>query len=109
MNAVGARILAKARVTYVFNGYGDLTLTDVALIWNKSATSYLTFGITNAIADNHLMIPLEDISSIGKYTYFPGGGLLVITKKGEEYKFSFKHKKDFKTIYEHLKEGEEIK
>ena len=105
MDAMGTKTIAKARVTYVFNGYGDLTLTDVALIWNKSATSFLAFGAMNAMTDNHLMIPLEDISKIGTYTYFPGGGLLVITKTGKEYKFSFKHKKDFKVIYEYLIEN----
>jgi hypothetical protein len=102
MDAMGNKTIGKARVTYVFNGYGDLTLTNVALIWNKSATSYLMFGAMNATTDNHLMIPLEDISSISKYTYFPGGGLLVTTKTGKEHKFSFKHKKDFETIYEYL-------
>ena len=99
---MGSKTIIKTRVTYVFNGYGDLTLTDVALIWNKSATSYLAFGAMNAITDNHLMIPLDDISAIDKYTYFPGGGLLVVDKTGKEYKFSFKHKKDFKVIYEYL-------
>ena len=105
MDAMGTKTIVKARVTYVFNGYGDLTLTDVALIWNKSATSFLAFGAMNAMTDNHLMIPLEDVSKIGTYTYFPGGGLLVITKTGKEYKFSFKHKKDFKVIYEYLIEN----
>lgn len=97
--------IVKTRVTYVFNGYGDLTLTDVALIWNKSATTFLAFGVMGAATDNHLMIPLEDISSVSKYTYFPGGGLLVITKTGKEHKFSFKHKKDFETVYDYLTNG----
>lgn len=105
MDAMGTKTIAKARVTYVFNGYGDLTLTDVALIWNKSATSFLAFGAMNAMTDNHLMIPLEEISRVGTYTYIPGGGLLVITKTGKEYKFSFKHKKEFKVIYEYLIEN----
>lgn len=102
MDAMGTKTIVKTRVTYVFNGYGDLTLTDAALIWNKSATSYLAFGIMAGATDNHLMIPLGDISGIGTYTYFPGGGLLVTTKTGKEHKFSFKHKKDFKIIYEYL-------
>lgn len=102
MDAMGTKTIAKARVTYVFNGYGDLTLTDAALIWNKSATSYLAFGVLATATDNHLVISLEDISRIDKYTYFPGGGLLVITKTGKEHKFSFKHKKDFTVIYEYL-------
>ena len=94
--------IIKARVTYVFNGYGDLTLTDKALLWNKSATSYLTFGVLNTLTDNNIFIPLEDISRIGKYTYFHGGGFLVITKTGKECKFSFKHRKDFKVVYDYL-------
>jgi hypothetical protein len=102
MNAMGNKTIVKTRVTYVFNGYGDLTLTDVALVWNKSATSYLMFGAMGAMTSNHIMIPLEDIASVSKYTYFPGGGLLITTKTGEEHKFSFKHKKDFKIVYEYL-------
>lgn len=102
MDAMGIKTIMKTRVTYVFNGYGDLTLTDKALIWNKSATSFLAFGLINIATDNHTMIPLEDISRIGTYTFFPGGGLSVITKTGKEHKFSFKHKKDFKVIYEYL-------
>ena len=102
MDAMGTKTIAKARVTYVFNGYGDLTLTDVALIWNKSATSFLAFGAMNTMTDNHLMIPLEDISKIGTYTYFPGGGLVVTKKDGKEYKIAFKKKKDFKVAYDYL-------
>ena len=102
MDAMGTKTIIKTRVTYVLNGYGDLTLTDAALIWNKSATTYLAFGVMGAATGNHLMIPLGDISRISKYTYFPGGGLLVITKTGAEHKFSFKHRKDFETIYNYL-------
>ena len=102
MDAMGNKTIIKTRVTYVFNGYGDLTLTDVALVWNKSATSYLAFGILATMSDNHLMIPLEDISRISTYTYFPGGGLLITTKTGKEHKFSFKHKKDFRIVYDYL-------
>ena len=102
MDAMGTKTIVKTRVTYVFNGYGDLTLTNVALIWNKSATSYLAFGLLSVVTDNHLMIPLEDILGVSTYPYFPGGGLLVVTKTGKEYKFSFKNKKDFKTMYDCL-------
>ena len=102
MDAMGTKTIIKTRVTYVLNGYGDLTLTDVALIWNKSATTFLAFGIMGAATDNHLMIPLEDISRVSTYTYYPGGGLMVVTKSGQEHKFSFKHKKDFKIVYEYL-------
>ncbi len=91
-----------ARVTLVFVGYGDLTLTDTALIWNKSATSYLAFGVSNAATIDHLMILLDDIADVGTYTYFPGGGLIVTTNNGKVHKIAFKHKKDFKVVYEYL-------
>ena len=104
MNAMGTQIIIKARVTFVFNGYGVLTLTDAALIWNKSATSYLAFGAMNAATADHIMIPLENISLVDKYTYFPGGGLKVINNEGKEFKFSFKHKKDFNTIWDYLQQ-----
>ena len=102
MNARGTTTIIKARVTLVFTGYGDLTLTDAALIWNKSASSFLTFGALNALTDNHLMIPLADIASVGTYTYFPGGGLVVTKKDGKEYKIAFKKKKDFNVVYDYL-------
>lgn len=102
MNAMGTTTIIKARVTLVFTGYGDLTLTDAALIWNKSASSFLAFGAVNALTDNHLMIPLDDIASVGTYTYFPGGGLVVTRKDGKEYKIAFKKKKDFTVVYEYL-------
>ena len=101
---MGTQIIKKARVTFVFRGYGDLILTDVALIWNKSATSYMVFGVMNAATEEHTMIPLEKISLVDKYTYYPGGGLKIIDKDGKEFKFSFKHKKDFIVIYEYLKQ-----
>lgn len=94
--------ICTARVTYVMNGYGDLTLTDEALYWNKSATSFLAFGVANAMTDNHFFLPLSDIVQVSKYTYFPGGGLAVTDNRGKLYKFSFKHKKDFEVIYKFL-------
>lgn len=102
MNAMGTTTIIKARVTLVFTGYGDLTLTDAALIWNKSASSFLAFGAVNALTDNHLMIPLDDIARVDTYTYFPGGGLVVTKKDGKEYKIAFKKKKDFTVVYEYL-------
>ena len=102
MDAMGTQVIVKTRVTFVFRGYGDLTLTDAALIWNKSATSYLAFGAMNAVTDDHVMIPLESISLFDKYTYLPGGGLRIVNTEGKEFKFSFKHKKDFKTIWDYL-------
>jgi len=102
MNAMGTQTIVKTRVTFVFRGYGDLTLTDAALIWNKSATSYLAFGAMNAATDDHVMIPLDSIVAFDKYTYLPGGGLKIINNEGQEFKFSFKHKKDFKIIWDYL-------
>lgn len=92
-----------ARVTFVMVGYGDLTLTDESLYWNKSATSLLTFGAGNAMTDNHFNLPLSEIINIETYTYFPGGGLSVTDNKGKVYKFSFKHKKELKIMFEYLK------
>lgn len=100
-NVMGTTII-KARVTLVFTGYGDLTLTDKALIWNKSASSFVAFGVANALTDSHLMIPLTDIARVGTYTYFPGGGLVVTRKDGKEYKIAFKKKKEFKVVYDYL-------
>ena len=104
MNAMGAKVILKTRVTFVFNGYGDLTLTDAALIWNKSTTSYMAFGAMNAATEDHIMIPLENIFLVDKYTYFPGGGLKIINNEGREFKFSFKHKKDFNIILDYFQQ-----
>ena len=95
-------IIVTARVTYVMTGYGDLTLTDEALYWNKSATSFLAFGAANAMTDSHFYLPLSEIARVETYTYFPGGGLSVIDNRGKLYKFSFKHRKDHKIIYDYL-------
>ena len=100
-NVVGT-VVIKARVTLVFRGYGDLTLTDSAVIWNKSASSFVAFGALNALTDNHLMIPISDIAQIGTYTYFPGGGLVITKKDGQEFKIAFKKKKDFRVVYDYL-------
>ncbi len=102
MDAMGTQVIVKTRVTFVFRGYGDLMLTDAALIWNKSATSYLAFGAMNAVTDDHVTIPLDSISLFDRYTYLPGGGLRIVNTEGKEFKFSFKHKKDFKTIWDYL-------
>lgn len=109
MNDMATQVIVKTRVTFVFRGYGDLTLTDTALIWNKSATSYLAFGAMNTITDDHVMIPLDTISFFEKYTYLPGGGLKIVNNEGKEYKFSFKHKKDFKIIWDYLSTAKECK
>ena len=96
-------IIDKVKVTFVFTGYGYITLTDKALVWNKSATSYLAFGAANALTVSHLYLPISDISEVGTYTYFPGGGLLLKDRELKVYKFSFKHKKEFKLVYEYLR------
>ena len=103
MNELGNEII-KAKVTLVLRGYGWLTLTDNILYWNKSATSYIAFGMLNTLTDSHICIPLENISKGGTYTYFPGGGLVVTTNTGEEFKIAFKHKKDFKVVFDYLNE-----
>ena len=94
MSELGTEII-KAKVTLVFRGYGWLTLTD-------KATSYLVFGALNAASEGHLYIPLEEIAKVGTYTYFPGGGLVITTNQGQEFKIAFKHKKDFKVVYDYL-------
>lgn len=102
-NYIENGIIHTARVTLVKYGYGDLSLTDKALFWNKSATSYLAFGIMAAATANHILIPLENIANIGTYTFIPGGGITLLLKDGKQYKISFKKKKDFNLIYEYLK------
>ncbi len=99
---IGNGIIHTARVTLVKYGYGDLSLTDKALFWNKSATTYLAFGVMGAASDDHILIPFENISKVGTYTYFPGGGITLLLKDGRQYKIAFKKKKDFNIIYEYL-------
>ena len=96
-----AETIIKARVTLVFRGYGDLTLTTDAVSWNKSATSFLMFGALNSISENHLHIPLSEITNVGMYRYVTGG-LVITTNKGAEYKIGFKRKKDFNVVYDYL-------
>lgn len=100
MSELGNEI-KKARVTFVFRGYGDLTLTDQMLYWNKSASSFLTFGILNTLTDDHCSIHFSKISQVSTYRYV-NGGLLIRTNEGKEYKFGFKHKKDFDFFYNYL-------
>lgn len=101
MTELGDEII-KAKVTLVFKGYGWLTLTTKKLFWNKSATSYLTFGALNTMSEDFITISLDEIAKIGTYTYFPGGGLVVTTNQGKEFKIAFKHKKDFSVVYNYL-------
>ena len=63
----------------------------------------------NVVTDDYIMIPLESISLFEKYTYLPGGGLKIINNDGKEFKFSFKHKKDFKIIWDFLTKLKETK
>ncbi len=102
-NYIENGVIYKARVTFVMHGYGDLSLTDNAIFWNKSATTYAAFGAVGAISDNHTLIPFDSIAQVGTYTYFPGGGMTVLLKDGKQYKIAFKKKKDFKFVYEYLK------
>ena len=101
-NYVGNGIIHTARVTLVKYGYGDLSLTDKAVFWNKSATTYVALGVMGAISDDHILIPFENIASVGTYTYFPGGGLVLLLKDGMQHKIAFKKKKDFKVFYDYL-------
>lgn len=101
MNELGNEILSKVKATLVFHGMGRLTLTDKCLIWNKSASAFLAFGIFAAMSDNHVMIPISDMAKIGTYTFITGG-LVVTTNTGKEYKIGFNHKKDFRVVYDYL-------
>ena len=102
MNGLGKEILSQAKVTLVFTGYGYLTVTENAVIWNKSASSYFAFGLAAVATDDHLFLPLGCIAQVGTYTYFPGGGLVLTTTEGRIYKIAFKKKKDFTVAYEYL-------
>lgn len=98
------KVIHTARVTLVMFGYGDITLTPSALIWNKAATTYLAFGVMGALSDGHILIPIENITNVGTYTYIPGGGMTLLLKDGKQYKVAFKHKKDFNIVYEYLRD-----
>ncbi len=102
MNDLGNEIVSNAKVTLVFTGYGFLTVTDKAVFWNKSASSYFAFGLMNMATADHLCLPIENIAKVGKYTYFPGGGLVLTNNEGKIYKIAFKHKKDFTAAYDFL-------
>lgn len=103
-NYVSNGIIYTARVTLVKYGYGDLSLTDKAMFWNKSATTYVALGVMGAISDDHILIPFDNIASVGTYTYFPGGGITLLLKDGKQHKIAFKKKKDFNFVYEYLKD-----
>lgn len=105
MNDLGKEILINAKVTLVFTGYGFLTITERAVVWNKSASSFFAFGVMAAATDNHLFLPLDEIAKVDTYTYFPGGGLVLTTKEGRIYKIAFKKKKDFTAAYAFLSEA----
>jgi len=102
MNDLGKELLSKAKVTLVFTGYGFLTVTEKAVIWNKSASSYFAFGLAAAATDDHLYLPIEHIAKVGTYTYFPGGGLVLTTDEGRVYKIAFKKKGDFTVAHNYL-------
>lgn len=99
-----SKVTRSATVTFVFRGYGILSINGETLSWNKKATSFVTFGVINLLTDNNFSLPIKEIEYLETYTYIPGGGLKIIDKKGMEYKFSFKKKKDFEYFYNYLKE-----
>ena len=102
-NYIENGVIYKARVTLVMYGYGDLSLTDSAMFWNKSATTYIAFGAMGSTSEDHALIPFDNIAQVGTYTYYPGGGLTLLLKDGKQYKIAFKKKKDFNFFYEYLK------
>ena len=105
MNELGKEIVSQAKVTLVFTGYGFLTVTEKAVIWNKSASSYFAFGLAAVATKDHLYLPLEHIAKVGTYTYFPGGGLVLTTDEGRTYKIAFKKKADFTAAYNYLNQA----
>ena len=102
-NYVENGVIYKARVTLVLHGYGDLSLTDKAIFWNKAATTFLAFGVFGAASNNHVLIPFDAIAKVGTYTYMPGGGITILLKDGKKYKIAFKKSKDFNFVYGYLK------
>ena len=105
MNELGKEIVSQAKVTLVFTGYGFLTVTEKAEIWNKSASSYFAFGLAAVATKDHLYLPLEHIAKVGTYTYFPGGGLVLTTDEGRTYKVAFKKRADFTAAYDYLSQA----
>lgn len=93
----------KAKVTLVMTGFGELTLTDTTLVWQKTLRHFLAFGVFGGMSDNQLVIPITDIASIGTYKYV-GGGLVVMLKDGRKYKIGFKKKPAFNLFYHQLSE-----
>lgn len=94
--------ICEGKAICVFHGEGVVTLTDTVLAWNKSAASYLLYGVMATMTDNLVSIPLSDIALVEKYTFIGGGGLKITTNRGEVVKFSVKSKKIFNTIYEYI-------
>ena len=94
--------ICEGKAICVFRGEGILTLTDTVLVWNKSAASYLLYGVMATMTDNLVSIPLSDIAMVEKYLFVGGGGIKVTLKSGEAVKFSVKRKKQFNVIYEYI-------
>lgn len=88
----------------MMKGYGELHLTDKALIWNKGALTYIAFGAMGALSEDFVAIPLDNIAEVGKYLYIGGGGLSLTDKQGKTHKISFGKKKDFKLVFDYLSE-----
>lgn len=93
----------KARVTLVMTGFGELTLTGTALVWQKTLRHFLAFGVFGGMSANYLVIQIAEIASIGTYRY-SGGGLVVMLKDGRKHKIGFKRKSDFEMFYDRLSE-----
>ena len=95
--------ICEGKAICVFRGEGVVTLTDSVLAWNKTAASYLLYGVMATLTDNAVSIPLSDIAMVEKYTFIGGGGLKLTLASGEVVKFSIKSKKNFNTIYEYIR------
>ena len=95
--------ICEGKAICVFRGEGVVTLTDSVLAWNKTAASYLLYGVMVTLTDNVVSIPLSDIALVEKYMFIGGGGLKVTLASGEVVKFSIKSKKSFNTIYGYIR------
>lgn len=94
--------ICECKAICVFHGEGVLMLTDDFLAWNKSALSFIMFGVAAAMSDNSVSINLSDIAFIDRYLFIGGGGLKVTTNTGEVFKFSIKSKNAYNLVFDYL-------
>lgn len=94
--------ICECKAICVFRGAGVLILTNTMLSWNKSASSFLLFGIMATQTENTVSIPLSDIAFVEKYTFLEGGGMKVTTSRGEIFKFSIMTKKAYSTVFDYI-------